>query len=361
MMEDLAARSACIALLMAATPLMLGGCFDFHTAEECQYNGTCPLPQVPDAGEIVVVEAPTCKDRSGQCLAVPPGGWMNPLSVYIGADAQPPPCPANAPTGFDAYADLNAPGVCAPCQCGPSVGSCSLPATITAHAATCEDAGTATPSTPFDPPDGGWDGRCTINDAVDGGQLCDGGPCVQSLTIAPLTVNDDGCAPTQAPIPQEPPNWGLFARVCRGEPFGDCGSAGLVCSPVPAQGFRMCVLRDDDNDCPGSPYTEKHVFYMGLHDTRSCSPCSCDSPSGSVCKAEVTVYSDGACMSLPVVSVLADSNAPVCLDVIAGSTLGSKSASPPSYTPGSCQPSGGDSMGSADPVNRFTLCCMPPS
>jgi hypothetical protein len=239
------------------------------------------------------------------------------------------------------------------------MGSCALPATLTAHAASCANTGPGTPSTPFDPPSG-WDGGCTTNDAVDGGQLCDGGLCVQSLAIAPLSVNEPGCTPMQAPVTKDPPSWGQFARMCRGAPFGGCGNDGLVCSPLSTPGFLVCIAQKGDNDCPGSPYTEKHVFYTSYQDTRSCSSCSCGPPAGSVCTSEVTAYSDDTCMSAPVASVLADSSAPKCLDVISGSALRSKSASSPTYTPGICTPSGGDPMGSVVPVDPFTLCCIPP-
>ncbi len=64
-------------------------------------------------------------------------------------------------------------------------------------------------------------------------------------------------------------------------------------------------------------------------------------------------------MSAPVVSVLADSNIATCHDVSVGSPLGSKSAGPPTYAPGTCKPSGGPT-GSVTPIGPGTLCCIPP-
>jgi hypothetical protein len=45
-----AIRWAILAAALVA-PLVGAACFDFHTAEECQYNGTCPLPDGGDGGD----------------------------------------------------------------------------------------------------------------------------------------------------------------------------------------------------------------------------------------------------------------------------------------------------------------------
>jgi hypothetical protein len=42
-----------------------------------------------------------------------------------------------------------------------------------------------------------------------------------------------------------------------------------------------------------------------------------------------------------------------------GTALGSKSAGPLTPTPGTCQASGGDVIGSVDPVEPSTFCCRP--
>jgi hypothetical protein len=338
----------------ATDPMRLAYCCPFAALPECSDTGS-------DGGD-ASADGPieSCAGQ-GQCLPIPPGYWENPSLVWIGQALQAPPCPEAAPKeAFNLFADLNAPDLCGACQCDPPTGSCGLPATLTARAATCADVGPATPATPFDPPDGGWDGGCTASDAVDGGQLCDGGACVQSLTIGPLIVNDVGCASTQAPVTKDPPTWGMSARVCRGAPFGACGNDGLVCSPSPAPGFHVCVYQMGIMDCTDpllAPYTEKHVFYQKFHDTRDCSPCACGPPVGSACSTLIKTYSDSAC-SLEIDSAQIDSSGSLCHDVLAGSALGSKSASPPTYTPGTCQPSGGPT-GSAVQDQPQTFCCIP--
>jgi hypothetical protein len=38
--------------LLVCVAVLVGACVDYHTAEECQYTGTCPLPcPLPDAGD----------------------------------------------------------------------------------------------------------------------------------------------------------------------------------------------------------------------------------------------------------------------------------------------------------------------
>lgn len=299
----------------------------------------------------------------GQCLRGPPFGWEPPGLLWFGPELQAPPCPDVAGAlAYEGHGDLNAANSCGECQCDPPAGWCELPATLTANAATCAMTDPSTARTAFDPPLA-WDGSCTTNDSVATGQLCDGGPCVESLTIAPLAVTETGCKPTQLPIPTDgPATWKTFARACRGFPLGTCKHSGDVCVALPAPGFIMCVFQKGDNDCSDHelvPFTEKHVFYKGLQDTRSCTACTCGPAIGSVCAAEVSIYSDDACASAAVVAVLADSNTPTCHDVMVGSGLGSKAASPPMYEPGACAPSGGEPMGSADPVNPATFCCIP--
>jgi hypothetical protein len=296
----------------------------------------------------------------GQCLPFPPNGWDYPSLVWIGPEGQALPCPAGAPTdAYDGHADLSASDLCGECQCGPPAGSCGLPATLTAHAATCAATGPFTPSTPFDSP-GGWDGGCTTDEAIAGGLSCDGGPCVQSVTIAPLTVNDVGCTPSHLPVTNEPPSWGMLARSCRGGALGQCANDGFCLSPAPP-GFHVCIWHEGAADCSGpdfAVYSEPHVVYAGYEDTRGCSPCACGPPAGSTCASTISIYTDGAC-SAPLVSSMVTSSGPGCHDGFQlGAALGSKSASPPIYTPGTCQPSGGPT-GSVTPIGPSTLCCIP--
>jgi hypothetical protein len=171
-------------------------------------------------------------------------------------------------------------------------------------------------------------------------------------------VAEPGCTAIQPPTPDA----GLsmsYAVACIGQAAGAC-AAGFLCAPPPATGFRVCVAQQGDDDCPGSPYSEKHLAFVGVDDARSCSPCTCGAPSGGKCTATISIYPDDAC-ALAVTDVLTiDSSMPEwCTNVPPGAPLLSKSASPPAYVPGSCQPAGGVPSGSATPTNPTTFCCVP--
>src|SRR5262249_5711969 len=158
-------------------------------------------------------------------------------------------------------------------------------------------------STPFDAPSG-WDGGCAAKDGIDGGALCDGGPCVVSLTIAAPAVAEPGCTAIQPPTP----DGGLsksYAVACIGQGPGACAT-GLFCVP-PATGFHVCVAQQGDDDCPSSTYTEKHLAFAGVDDTRSCSVCTCGAPSGGKCTARISIYADDACASSAVDVLTVDS------------------------------------------------------
>ena len=296
----------------------------------------------------------------GQCVPFQPDGWNFPDIAWFGKAAGAPSCPEALALGYQGYADLDAPLDCGACTCAPPAGSCALPSTITANAAPCAQNGASTPHTPFDPASG-WAGACDTNDPIPSGKLCSGVHCVASVTVGPLAMSESGCAPSQPP-PLSPPTWKTMGLTCRIDPYFTCPNAGDVCAPAPAPGFRVCIVNfaRGDVDCPSfSAYAEKHVFYDAFDDMRSCSPCTCGAPAGSTCSASISIYTDGACSTLAS-SIAVDAAGPACADVISGSPLGSKSATPPAYVPGACAPGGGAPMGAATPTMPQTICCIPP-
>jgi hypothetical protein len=155
--------------------------------------------------------------------------------------------------------------------------------------------------------------------------------------------------------------WGFAAYTCTGRTEGSCTDPGEVCTPRPPatpDGFATCVNRaGDDNNimCPPG-YPARIVVYLAADDNRSCAPCECEPPQGSSCSSLVSLYADDAC-SVQVGSVTATSSSLMCVDVPAGSPLGSKEANPPVYTSGSCQPNGGGGIGAVQPSDPYTFCC----
>lgn len=299
---------------------------------------------------------------NGICVPGQANGFDYPGFIWFGAEKDAPQCPDYASNlGYEGHADLDAPFTCDSCTCSTPTGSCGLPSQMTANAASCALNGTSTPHTPFDPATG-WDGTCDTNDSIPSGKLCSGVKCVQSLSIGPLSVlNESPCTPSQSTTPP-PATWKTFVRGCRHLPYESCPDGPGLCNPAPqpGSGFRICMFHNNDVDCPSfSPYSEKHVAYDDFMDTRACSPCTCGTPSGGKCSSAISIYADGACSTAPLVTPIVDSTGTTCLDLPAGTPLGSKSVAPASYSPGACQPGGGMPTGAATPTNPSTFCCLP--
>ena len=314
----------------------------------------------PDAGTGDAGMDPLCP---GNCVPRSPSGWSEPVLLAIGAETAPPPeCPTWSPQRYIAgRADLTSPpSTCGACGCDAPAGSCALPATLTASSAVCDI--TWNPWS-FDPPDG-WTGACTQANAIPAGKLCGGVPCTQSLSVAPLTLTESACTPTltsPSAAPPGPPTWSTVAYTCEGIPSGTCSNPGETCAPVvppPPPGFTVCIAVTGDRSCPDE-FSHKRVVYDHFDDNRSCSACGCSAPTGGKCSGAISIFDNGACGTNPVLVLTAMSDVSTCGTVPTGGALGSKSAGPLTHTPGSCLPSGGDSIGSADPVEATTFCCRP--
>jgi hypothetical protein len=331
-----------------------------HDADDCRNTRTCDPP--PDAGTTVIY---VVSDAGVQCdgVCAPIGGeslgWTKgpflltrPMSKMLPTKN---PCPDSAPKQtLQGYATPDQTLACPSCSCALPTGGCLLPETVTASPSpACPSDGDA--GVPFDPPSS-WDGGCTMNDAIVDVD-CDGGTCVQSVTAIAMILTES-CAPTTPAIPQDV-KWADFAYTCEGEANGTCPSAGDICVPKATDGFALCVRHDGDDDvftCP-TGYPFRSVYYLGAEDTRMCAPCICEPPEASKCSSLVSFYADDACTE-QIASVTATNASSMCAEVPPGSPLGSKQASPPTYTPGSCKPSGGQEIGSVQPTHPSTFCCQ---
>jgi hypothetical protein len=290
----------------------------------------------------------------GVCAPGLPLGWRGPALVWIGAKADAPLCSAvaGAPGEFyTGYADPAGPP-CGACKCEAATGSCELPATLTASAATCSDDGSGAAHTSFDPP-ASWGGTCTTANAIPAGKLCGGVPCVQSVTIAPLTLKQSGCLPIE-PTKGPPTTWKTFVRACSADTNAPtCGTKAGVCAPVsPGPEYKTCTLKQGDPtnlDCPDT-YPDRRVFYDDP--TPYCSPCTCGAPMGSSCAGSIDFFQNDVCSGAPSTSVSVHATGPTCADVALGAALASKAAGPLSYYAGSCEPSGGATAGTV-------ICCLP--
>ena len=73
----------------------------------------------------------------------------------------------------------------------------------------------------------------------------------------------------------------------------------------------------------------------------------------------ISYFTDSACSTVINSVTITSTEQSFCHEVPPGIALGSKSAGPLTHTPGSCLPIGGDSIGSAEPVEATTFCCRP--
>ncbi|WP_437677269.1 hypothetical protein [Sorangium sp. So ce131] len=297
---------------------------------------------------------------SGQCVPPAPLGWSGPALLWFGSPEAVPDCPADAPTvGYEGFADLQqVPKDCGTCACDAPAASCTLPTGWAAASSTsCTGDEPGTVATSFAAPDG-WDGACSASNPIPAGQLCDGEPCVQSLTIAAPSLTTGACTPRldvkPSPV-EEPDPWATRAKACLAGAHTACGDA-TTCAPAAPSGFQTCVYHEDDADCPEG-YAFKHVFYKGTADARECTPCGCGDPTGASCTIMASVYRDGACADL-LASTLVSSSVPFCGVTPPGVALGSKTAAVVAVEPGACAPYGGEPTGELQPSTPSTFCCV---
>jgi hypothetical protein len=132
-----------------------------------------------------------------------------------------------------------------------------------------------------------------------------------------------------------------------------------MCVPTAAPAFKYCVSIEGDMACPEEGYTERHLFYRELVDTRKCEECSCGPVEGSLCTATATVFKDAKCSSF-LLGTSISSEKGACVDMSPlGQALGSKQVTDLAYAPGSCAANGGGLSGTAEPTGPVTFCCVP--
>lgn len=203
-----------------------------------------------------------------------------------------------------------------------------------------------------------WNGNCDSTNQTPSG-------AAHSLTIDPIAMTENGCAagpPSAAKVVSL--RWDTYARACDVHwPDGPTERSTCLSADSTPPGFALCIFSDRERDCPKNPdnvFTERHIFYQSVQDDRQCSACTCGAPTGSTCKAQLSIYEGASCSASPFVSLPISSAGPTCLDVqLPGQALGSKSAGTTTYLPGTCPAMGGDGSGIAAPTEPATLCCRP--
>ena len=298
----------------------------------------------------------------GQCVRLPPLGFDGPALLWFGPAEEAPECPDRALARVFEGGDgiQNAPLNCTTCSC--SQPACVFPNGATAsNVSVCPNDPPGATLTPYPAP-ASWDGSCTSPGTVPADQL-------GSIAIAPVT--EQPCAPVKD-VPQKEqlaPGFTIRAVACAGDVLdGVCPDSSYICLPSaapPPPGFRQCVMYlgpDDgiDPECP-TDYPEQHVFYADVEDTRECTECTCTQTAPSECVARLTTFQDTTCDAASEILSVTIAELQSCADVaLPNAELGSMEATWMVNQPGSCEASGGKSIGEAKVTGSRTFCCQPP-
>ncbi len=234
---------------------------------------------------------PTCRSAGYECIPLPPG-WVGPAVIWTG---KPGSAPATCSPGLkialpSAYSDLTVPQMS--CKCG-----CSI--------ATPQSCGA------FDITLFGNDAcgsRCASGTAQSGvcSAIASDTTCGAAIAVSGTTPAASGgsCAPQLvASIPAA--TWRTELRICAPVDSGSaagCASPNGRCAiaPRPEAPYRttLCVYQIGDpapTSCPAGYPTGPLVFHSSMRDTRACSICSCNRPTGGVCSGTVALYHEARC------------------------------------------------------------------
>jgi hypothetical protein len=298
---------------------------------------------------------PRCPIREtcpGQCVPLPPFQWSFPLLLWAGSAALAPDCPTGL-AEYEGHADPNEISECPSCSCEPPIGECELPSGLVASPQPCEVDESLRIVRDFS----GLDPdpmSCNTDNGFAAGLM-------QSVTIVPPTMIERGCEPvTTLPSPKAgTASWKTFARACS-DGYSPCLDAGAVCvsTAEPPPGFARCIYQPGEHDCPAR-YSNRRVFYDDVSDAGPCATCSCGAPEGSGCRTFVTVYVDAACSDGLLGRDMYLHAPPSCCNNPLSEALVGKTATALTYEPGSCEPSGGEPLGSVELLGPTTFCCQP--
>ncbi|HEX2679600.1 MAG TPA: hypothetical protein VHM19_23280 [Polyangiales bacterium] len=299
----------------------------------------------PDAGNDMNHDAggttntqPKCPHGTA-CVSAPPSDWHGPVAVYAGSAAPPTCADAFAVEAWSGGDDPSfTPATCSACSCTPQSSAC---------ASFVDFSTSATPGC------GGT--ACTTSVSASCAEISP--PCIAGLSTASLQSKLPSAGGTCTASKQSPKKstakFGTRVVACAltDTDHGNCDTHEL-CAPAPQAPFgaALCIWKAGDVSCPSGDYTKHHVYYQKLHDTRSCSACSCDGPD---CSYQWKVFdaSDTSC-STPLVSLNSEDQ---CVQVnpsndklrIGASVTGT----------GDCTPQGGSPTGDVTAEDAVTVCC----
>jgi hypothetical protein len=283
------------------------------------------------------------------CTPPAPAGWLGPAALWQGTDVPPfTLCPDNGyqqPLGGGWVGIIADPAECADCTCGAPEGVFCAASFNFHDQSSC--------------------GGQTLQTSISA-NYCQAIRLrfdAKSVRWESAPARGGACRPgTDGDSTLPPVRWSNYAAACYNpRPGGGCSSGSCLPRPAPPFGVATCITQTGDVACP-SPYTQRYLYYGGVLDNRSCSACSCASPSGGACAGSAVFASNDTCSSDRVTLATVGTCAELGSDPTPPDppSLHSRSviytANPTNG--GTCTPSGGAPVGSAEATNPITYCCM---
>ncbi|HRI69262.1 MAG TPA: hypothetical protein PK156_33760 [Polyangium sp.] len=295
------------------------------------------------------------------CTSNVPFGWSGFAVLFEGVPSQEPACPSTFPSGMPYighHTPIAPPAMCSACTCAAPTGeTCDLPDAVSISNMTCNNNPMSIGNINLP---ANWNGNCYSMSYFPSQTGCNG-PCAVSLTAAAATVTGGACAPGGGMPTKPQQTWAILGKACGESSIGGGCGAGKVCQPKPTLPYLpgLCIYKTGDVACPAMDFTDKHVFYDSVDDTRGCTGCACGAPSGSNCTAKLDVYGDS--FSSVCNTLVTSLNTGSCMNLMNNPQLGAVKATitqPPNG--GTCAASGGQPTGTVTPAGPTTFCCSPP-
>jgi len=343
----------------------MGGSFDSTVAD-----GGVPASDASSTGDTAAdaIEADSTPLVACACAPPLPGsGWNGPFELYelqgvalfdggapdAVAAAGLPACGQNGSSWAEAF-DLHAAAEAGPAQCNcgcgaPSASLCSAPVANYFDDPMCKVPCAVDAST--------IDAGCTALAAPQTG-------CVTIHAELSTTLEDPGMCGADASVTIPPVSWQATARLCSPSPvFGTPAAAEAceagICVPASESPFEdaYCIIYADIVSCPDAGYAVRHAYdgslpyYTSVLDSRTCTPCGCEPPTGVGCVLDAGTSTDndmGVCMApTPYSGCTATGPAQTFATATSAAQGGSCTTSP----------DGGQAVGAVVPTAPYTICC----
>ncbi|MBI5533631.1 MAG: hypothetical protein HY898_13005 [Deltaproteobacteria bacterium] len=296
-----------------------------------------------------------------KCTPPPPAGWQGYFQLYEGTAANLPSC--GSPFSTLAVAagrdPVFSPATCTNCSCGNPTGiQCGEPDIIIWQDATCsspygwEWGGSNPPLTPHN--------QCVPKTLTYGDAGGMGPPASVSLDPAQPVLGTGSCTASGGIATKPTPNWSFVAQACQADSVGVGCSAQQVCAPKPVAGYKtgLCIAKQGvQATCPIGGYNTRFVFYQDFADSRGCTQCTCDQPTGMTCPGTLIVSTSSTCAGASIEATLTG----VDCKTIGPSTSKYLRYNDAPAAGGVCNSVGGQPSGTVTPdaATAYTFCCSP--